>query len=82
MKTEELQKIAQAAAKHIKTEQALAEFQQMLTKVTVEAALNAELDAHLGYERHDLPVADREVGWRQLQKRLFVENGSDRCWTV
>jgi transposase-like protein len=31
----------------------LAEFQQMLTKVTVEAALNAELDDHLGYERHE-----------------------------
>lgn len=53
MKTEELQKIAQAAAKNIKTEQDLAEFQQMLTKVTVEAALNAELDDHLGYERHE-----------------------------
>ena len=53
MKTEELQRIAQAAAKNIKTEQDLAEFQQMLTKVTVEAALNAELDAHLGYERHE-----------------------------
>ena len=25
----------------------------MLTKVTVEAALNAELDEHLGYERHE-----------------------------
>lgn len=53
MKTEELQKIAQAAAKNIKTEQDLAEFQQMLTKVTVEAVLNAELDDHLGYERHE-----------------------------
>lgn len=53
MTTEELQKIAQAAAKNIKTEQDLAEFQQMLTKITVEAALNAELDAHLGYERHE-----------------------------
>ena len=53
MKTEELQKIAQAATKNIKTEQALAEFQQRLTKVTVEAALNAELDAHPGYERHE-----------------------------
>ena len=48
MKTEELQKIAQEAAKNIKTEQDLAEFQQMLTKVTVEAALNAELDDRLG----------------------------------
>jgi len=53
MKTEELKQIALAAAKNIKTEQDLAEFQQMLTKVTVEAALNAELVDHLGYERHE-----------------------------
>lgn len=25
----------------------------MLTKITVEAALNAELDDHLGYVRHE-----------------------------
>ena len=53
MNTEELKQIALAAAKNIKTEQDLAEFQQMLTKVTVEAALNAELVDHLGYERHE-----------------------------
>ena len=53
MKTEELKQIALAAAKNIKTQQDLTEFQQMLTKVTVEAALNAELDDHLGYERHE-----------------------------
>ncbi len=29
------------------------DFQQMLTKITVEAALNAELDDHLGFERHE-----------------------------
>ncbi len=40
----ELQAIAQAAAKNIKTEEDLNEFQQMLTRITVEAALNAELD--------------------------------------
>lgn len=53
MNTEELKQIALAAAKNIKTEQDLAEFQKMLTKVTVEAALNAELVDHLGYERHE-----------------------------
>ena len=41
----ELQAIAQAAAKNIKTQDDLKEFQQMPTKITVEAALNAELDA-------------------------------------
>jgi transposase-like protein len=53
MKKEDLQAIAQAAAKNIKTEEDLNEFRQMLTKITVEAALNAELDDHLGYSKHD-----------------------------
>lgn len=53
MNKEELQEIAQAAAKNIRTEQDLNEFRQMLTKITVEAALNAELDDHLGYARHE-----------------------------
>ncbi len=30
----------------------------MLTKITVEAALNAELDDHLGFERHEQSQAD------------------------
>jgi len=53
MKNKELQAIAQAAAKNIKTEDDLNEFRQMLTKITVEAALNAELDDHLGFARHE-----------------------------
>ncbi|HBQ40387.1 MAG TPA: IS256 family transposase [Halieaceae bacterium] len=53
MKKEELQAIAQAAAKNIKTEADLNEFRQMLTKITVEAALNAEIDDHLGYSKHE-----------------------------
>ncbi len=53
MNTDELKQIALAAAKNIRTQQDLSEFQRMLTKVTVEAALNAELDDHLGYERHE-----------------------------
>ncbi|MBN0990033.1 IS256 family transposase, partial [Amphritea sp. RP18W] len=39
-------------AKSIKTESDLNDFRRMLTKVTVETALNAELDEHLGYDRH------------------------------
>ena len=54
MNREELETIAQAAAKHIKTEKDLACFRQMLTKITVEAALNAELDSHLGYAKHQV----------------------------
>ncbi len=48
----------QATAKNIKTEDHLKDFHQMLTKITVEAALNAELDDHLGFERHEQSEAD------------------------
>lgn len=53
MNEKELQAIAQAAAKNIKTEEDLNQFRQMLTKITVEAALNAELDDHLGFAKHE-----------------------------
>lgn len=53
MNKEALEAFAREAAKGIKTEQDLNEFRQMLTKVTVERALNAELDEHLGYERNE-----------------------------
>lgn len=52
MNKKDLEAFALEAAKGIKTQEDLADFQKMLTKVTVEAALNAELDDHLGYEKH------------------------------
>lgn len=52
MDKKELQAFAKEAAKNIKTEADLNEFRQMLTKITVETALNAELDEHLGFSRH------------------------------
>jgi len=53
MNHDKLKAIAQEAAKTIKTEADLNEFRQILTKITVETALNAELDDHLGYSRHE-----------------------------
>ncbi len=58
MNKRELEAIAQAAAKNIKTPEDLSQFQQVLTKITVEAALNAELDDHLGFGRHEQSKAD------------------------
>ena len=52
MNKKELEAFAREAAKSLKTEKDLNEFSQMLTKITVEAALNAELDEHLGYDRN------------------------------
>ena len=40
------------AARHIKTEHDLSDFKQMLTKLTLEAALEGELDEHLGYKKY------------------------------
>ncbi len=53
MKTEDIQALAAQAAKNIKSEHDLNEFKQLLTKMTLESALNAELDEHLGYDKHD-----------------------------
>ena len=52
MNKAELEAFAREAAKSIKTEKDLNAFSQMLTKITVEAALNAELDEHLGYGKY------------------------------
>jgi len=53
MNKKELEAFGKQAAKSIKTEADLTDFRKMLTKITVEAALNAELDEHLGYSRHE-----------------------------
>jgi len=52
MDQKQLEAFAREAAKTLKTEKDLNNFSQMLTKITVEAALNAELDEHLGYSKH------------------------------
>lgn len=74
MKNKELHRIAQAAAKNIKTEADLNEFRQMLTKITVEAALNAELDDHLGFARHE-QSAENNSRNGYSSKTLQTEDG-------
>jgi len=74
MNKKELEAFAREAAKTLKTEKDLNEFSQMLTKVTVEAALNAELDDHLGYERHQASDnANSRNGY--TSKTLKTEDG-------
>jgi len=53
MNKKELEAFGREVAKGIKTEDDLNDFRKMLTKVTVEAALNAELDHHLGYSKNE-----------------------------
>jgi len=52
MNEEAIKALALEASKGIKTEQDLSDFCRMLTKITVEAALSAEMESHLGYSKH------------------------------
>lgn len=47
-------KLIDELAKSIKTEKDLAALSKHLLKITVERAMNAEMDEHLGYEKHAL----------------------------
>jgi len=74
MKKEDLHAIAQEAAKSIKSEEDLNTFRKMLTKITLEAALNAELDEHLGYSKNEkTSVANSRNGFSS--KTLQTEDG-------
>ena len=48
----QLKALSVELAKHIKSEQDIAALSQQLLKLTVERALNVELDEHLGYSKH------------------------------
>lgn len=74
MNREELQAIAQVAAKNIKTPEDLNEFQQILTRITVETALNVELDEHLGLETERVPALQNSRNG-YTRKRLQTEIG-------
>ena len=53
MEKSKLEQLALELAKDIKTAEDLGNLSKELTKITVEAALKAELDDYLGYESHD-----------------------------
>ena len=74
MNKKELEAFAKEAAKGIKTPQDLNEFSQMLKKITVEAALNAEMDEHLGYEKHAKSVVNNSRNGK-TSKRIKTEDG-------
>ena len=52
MNEQKLKDLAAEFAKGIKTEDDLNQFTRLLTKLTVETALNAELTEHLGHEKN------------------------------
>ncbi|WP_299974817.1 IS256 family transposase [uncultured Pseudoteredinibacter sp.] len=74
MNKKELEAFAREAAKSFKSEKDLNDFRQMLTKVTIETALNAELDEHLGYDRHEpSPCGNSRNGY--TSKTLKTDDG-------
>ncbi len=74
MNKKELEAFAREAAKGMKTEQDLNDFRKILTKVTVEAALNAELDHHLGYSKNEKSSSDNNRNGF-TSKTLRTEDG-------
>ena len=74
-KEKQIQALALDIAKGIKTEKDLSDFSRMLKKITVEAALNAELDDHLGYEKHQ-PSDNPNSRNGHSSKKLITEDGS------
>ncbi|WP_372831108.1 IS256 family transposase [Pontibacterium sp.] len=74
MDKQQLEAFAREAAKSIKTESDLNDFRQMLTKITVETALNAELDEHLGYDKHGQSPSDNSRNGYS-SKTLRTEDG-------
>lgn len=52
MDEKQLQALANELAKNLKTPEDLSQFDRLLKKLSVAAALNAEMTHHLGYEKN------------------------------
>ncbi|KHJ21963.1 hypothetical protein PU06_03550 [Escherichia coli] len=56
MDEKQLQALANELAKNLKTPEDLSQFDRLLKKLSVEAALNAEMTHHLGYEKNQTRI--------------------------
>ncbi len=74
MDEKKLQALATELAKGIKTEADLNQFSRMLTKLTVETALNAELTDHLGHEKNT-PKTGTNTRNGYSSKILLIDDG-------
>ena len=66
--------LAKELAKNLKTEADLNAFSLALKKLTIETALNAELSAHLGHEKHELRSGSN-VRNGSTSKRMLSHDG-------
>ena len=74
MNKKELEAFAKEASKRIKTPEDLNEISLMLKKITVEAALNHEMDEHLGYEKNQKSSSTNSRNGTS-HKRVKTEDG-------
>jgi len=72
----DIKEIGQKLAKKVKTQADLKEMTRDLMKVVLESALNAELDEHLGYDRHE-KATERKTNTRNgnSKKTLKGDHG-------
>jgi len=70
----QLEALARELAKHIKTEKDLSNLSRELTKLTVETALGAEMEEHLGYSRHERSDSENSRNGYSA-KRLIGDHG-------
>jgi len=66
--------LANELAKHMKTESDISNLSQLLTKLTVETALGAEMEEHLGYGRHERSHIENYRNGHS-SKRLIGDHG-------
>ncbi len=74
MDEKQLQALANELAKNLKTPDALNQFDRLLKKISVEAALNAEMTHHLGYDKNQpKPATNARNGY--TQKTVITGDG-------
>lgn len=73
MGEKKLKALAAEWAKGLKSEADLNQFSRMLTKITVETVLNAELTDHLGHEKNVGHVAGRKRRYKVLVGGVLTE---------
>ncbi len=76
MDEEEMKALAGQLAKTIKTEKDLNDFSRQLKKMTVEAALGAEMEAHLGYAKH---APEGQLSYLSFNIRFFSSLIASAC---
>ncbi|MDE9465098.1 IS256 family transposase [Xenorhabdus bovienii] len=74
MDEKQLHALATELAKNLKTPEDLSQLSRFLKKLTVETALNAELAAHLGHEKHQ-PKSGSNTRNGYSSKTLLTEEG-------